>query len=425
MPATPLRLAVIGGGARGTQYAKIAAATGRSAIVSIADPREEVRTRFQQTYGIADEHTFATWREFATAQPAADAVIIATPDALHTEPAVALADAGYNILLEKPMAPREADARRIVEAVERNRSIFMVAHVLRYSLYTRTLKDLLDAGTIGTLVSIEHVEPIGWWHFAHSYVRGNWAREATSSPMLLAKSSHDLDWITFISGREARKVSSFGSLFYFRPENKPAGAANRCLDCVLVNTCAYSAPTIYRRFLGDPVGEVWPLGVLTPHVSEASVMDALANGPYGECVFNGQNDVADHQITNIEFDDGSTASFTAVAFSELDFRKTRIFGTAGRIEGDGTRLKILDFATNTERTIDLATRGGASAADGHGGADDELILAFLNALQNPTEADAANASTSFRSHALVWAAEESRHTGQTVSMAELAAAAHR
>lgn len=150
-------------------------------------------------------------------------------------------------------------------------------------------------------------------------------------------------------------------------ENRPAGAAGRCVDCPVERSCAYSAIRIYERFLGDPVHEAWPLGVLTDDVSADGVRKALEVGPYGVCVYSGRNDVVDHQVVNLEYEGGSTVAFTMTAFTALDFRKTRIFGTYGSIESDGRTLRVHDFLTDTVETIDLDPDGDASAADGHGG----------------------------------------------------------
>ena len=157
----------------------------------------------------------------------ADAVIICTQDAMHAEPAVAFAKKGYAILLEKPMAPNEADCRRIVEAVKANGILFAVCHVMRYTRYTQMLKQVVDSGAIGEVVSLQHLEPVGYWHQAHSFVRGNWRNEQESSFMLLAKSCHDLDWIRYIMGEPCLSVSSFGALKHFNTSEKPAEAGER------------------------------------------------------------------------------------------------------------------------------------------------------------------------------------------------------
>lgn len=414
---TQVRLAIVGAGSRGANYARLAAASGTAVIVAVVDPNEERRSLFAADHGLPASAVFDDWQSLLAQPKIADAVVIATPDRLHAEPAVAFAEAGYHLLLEKPMAPTEAESTRIVEAAEANDVTLMVCHVMRYSGYSKQLKAVLDEGRIGAIVSVEHLEPIGWWHFAHSYVRGNWAREGNSSSMLMAKSSHDLDWLSYIVGKPVARVASFGSLSHFTPANKPALAADKCFECPLVNSCAYSAPKNYERFLGDPVGERWPLSVLTSDVTPEGLADALRTGPYGECVYNGQNDVVDHQVVNLEFVDGATASFTVVAFTELDFRKTRIFGTLGAIDGNGRSFEIHDFVTDTKETVDTEVDGGASAADGHGGADTELVLAFLQAVRTGDRAlIQSGARASLNSHQLVWAAEEARKTGTVVSI---------
>lgn len=416
IPSRP-RLIIVGAGSRGLNYATLARESGRASVVAVVEPDAERRTLFASDFGLDPSLVFESWTDALDLPRVADAAVIATPDNAHTEPAVAFADAGFHLLLEKPMAPTEAESLRIIDAVERNRVMLQVCHVLRYSSYTRMVKGIIDSGQIGDIVSIEHLEPIGWWHFAHSYVRGNWRSEKTSSPMILAKSSHDLDWLSYIVDQPIVRVSSFGGLYHFTPANKPAEATNRCLDCPLVASCAYSAPTIYSRFLGDPVGERWPLSVLTVDVSAGGLRTALETGPYGECVYNGQNDVADHQVVNFELRNGATISFTVTAFTELDFRKTRIFGTHGSIEGDGRTLEVTDFRTAQKTAIDVPLEGGASAADGHGGADAELMSHFLSTLE-AGDIDAAHrhARASLYSHRLAWAAEESRHRGAVITL---------
>jgi len=139
----------------------------------------------------------------------------------------------------------------MVEAVERAGVIFAVVHSLRYMPYTDALVRLLGEGRIGRLVSVQHLEPVGAWHFAHSYVRGNWRREDQSSSLLMAKCCHDLDWLSHIIGARPTRVASFGGLTHFRPEHRPTGAAERCLDCAVEPDCPYSAPRLYLSCLGD------------------------------------------------------------------------------------------------------------------------------------------------------------------------------
>ncbi|MEE4331850.1 MAG: Gfo/Idh/MocA family oxidoreductase, partial [Wenzhouxiangella sp.] len=209
----PVKLIVIGAGSRGSTYATFAEAhPERAQIVGVAEPRAPYRERLAARHAIPADNVYADWRQVAARARFADAVIIATQDQMHTEPALAFAELGYHILLEKPMAPTAAECRQIVDAVKRADILFGVCHVLRYTRYTQYLKRLLDTGVIGEVVGLQRLEPVGFWHYAHSYARGNWRSEAESGFMLLTKSCHDLDWIRYIMSQNCNAVASFGSL---------------------------------------------------------------------------------------------------------------------------------------------------------------------------------------------------------------------
>ncbi|MEU8324233.1 Gfo/Idh/MocA family oxidoreductase [Nonomuraea sp. NPDC048881] len=412
-------LAVAGAGLRSTLYARRALTTGRARIVAVAEPDPRRRAAFAAEHGIAPGNVFADWADLVAAGRLADAVIIGTQDRMHAEPAVAAADLGYHILLEKPMAPTEEEAARIAEAAERNGVILAVCHVMRYTDYTRALKSLLDRGAVGQIMNIQHLEQVGWWHQAHSFVRGNWRNEAESAPLLLAKACHDLDWMAYVKGSLPHRVSSFGDLVYFREEQAPAGATANCLDCPVEATCPYSAKRLYLGCLGDPDKEWWPLSAVTADHTEAGVLTALREGPYGRCVFACDNDVVDSQVVNLEFADGATASLTVTAFAALEHRKTRIFGTHGSIEGDGVRLRLHDFLTDRITEIDTRTGAGASMAGGHGGGDDGLMDAFLDAVACGDPAMIRSSGhESLATHRVVWAAERARLSGTVITLAE-------
>jgi predicted dehydrogenase len=409
----PVTLAVAGAGIRGQNYARRAAAGGRARLVAVAEPDEGRRGVFAAEHGLPSDRVFVDWRELAARPRLADAVVVATQDAQHVEPAVAFAGLGYHLLLEKPMAPTEAGSRRIAEAAERAGVMLAVCHVMRYSAYTRTLKALLESGRIGDVVNVQHLEPVGWWHFAHSFVRGNWRSERESSPMLLAKCCHDVDWLGHLIGRPARRVSSFGGLTHFRPENRPAGAAGRCLDCAAEPGCPYSAPRIYLGLVGD---RGWPRTVLTADPSPEGVLEALRTGPYGRCVYTGDNDVADQQVVVIEYEGGVTASLTVTAFTPMSSRRTRVFGTRGAVEGDGHRLTLHDFVTGRHETVETG-EDEAALDGGHGGADQALVEAFVEALATGDSAPLlTDARASLEGHRLVWAAERARRTGTVVTL---------
>lgn len=418
---TNITLAVVGAGARASIYARVAAINPGVQVVAVADPSPDRRRRMAEEFGIPPERQFAGYEELAAQERLADAVIIGTQDALHRDPAVALANRGYNILLEKPMALVEQDAVDIVEAAERNGVTFMVCHVMRYTPLTRKVKAILDAGTIGEIVTIDHVEPIGPWLYQHSYVRGPWGNEGRATNALMSKSCHDFDWLSHILDRKAVRVSSFGGLYEFKPERKPAGTTERCLDCPLKDTCLYSATRFYYPIVDDPDTElsdfVWHL---TEDKTRAGVDKALREGRYGLCVWNSDNDVVDHQVVNIEYEDNVTATFTMTAFGPGEGgRMTRIFGTKGFMDVAWEEISVRDFLTGetTVENVVVEADSDLREASGHGGGDGGVIAAFLDALRSPqSQENLTDARTSLMSHRIVWAAEEARHTGKVVDV---------
>lgn len=414
-----VRLAIVGAGSRGMTYAREGVLSGRAVVTAVAEPRADRRAAAAAELGVAEDRSVAHWRELASrADLDVDAVVVATPDRQHTEPALAFLGRGLPLLLEKPMAPTEEEALRIVEAAERAGVVVCVAHVLRYSPYTAVVKEVVDSGAIGDVVSVEHLEPVGWWHQAHSYVRGSWRREDESNPMLLAKCCHDVDWLSHVVGRPAVRVSSFGSLSHFTPANRPEGAADRCLDCAVEPGCPYSAKKIYLDHVHEPAAQRWPLSILATEVTEETITAALREGPYGRCVYACDNDVVDHQVVNLEYAGGVTASLTMTAFTPMGFRRTRVFGTRGTLEGDGYSVEVFDFLDGRTTRTQVVDPTDPLAGEGHLGADAALTRRFLEAV---AEHDPSRILTSPRvslhTHATVWAAERARHRGtvETVS----------
>ncbi|MFH8520602.1 Gfo/Idh/MocA family protein [Streptomyces gelaticus] len=406
----PVRVALVGAGNRGLTYAAwIKAHPERARLVAVADPRPAARA------AAGAELEFDDWRPLVEGDAIADAVIVATQDRNHVEPVLALARAGYAILAEKPLAPSEAETRTLIEGVEKAGVLFAVCHVLRYTPYTDLVKEVVGSGVLGELVSVDHLEPVGWWHYAHSYVRGPWRSEKDSSPMLLAKSCHDLDWISYVTGERIEQVSSFGGLKHFRPENAPAGAAERCLDCAVEDGCPYSALKLYVPTLREK-GAVWPVTHVTDSTDETELLTALREGPYGLCAYRVDNDVVDHQVLAMQLSGGMTATFTMVAFTEQTDRQTRIFGSHGWLRGDGKRVTVHDFRTD-EVTVHEVDTSGSNAAEGHGGGDTALVDAFVHAVATGDPAAVRSGTkATLGSHLAAFAAERARHTGtvQTV-----------
>lgn len=412
----PVDLLIVGAGNRGSVYASYALYHPDLArVVAVAEPRDAYRERMAADHRLQGAQVFGDWREAAAHGRLAAAAVIATPDALHVEPALALAAQGYHLLLEKPMAPTETDCLRIVQAVLAHGVIVAVGHVLRYTNLTIRIKELLAAGVIGEVIGVHHLEPVGYWHFAHSYVRGNWRREQLSSPVLLAKSCHDLDWIRYIVGRRCVRVASFGSLKHFRRDRKPEEAGDRCLDCLVEPSCPYSARRIYGSRLAR--GESgWPVDVVTPDPSPEALERALRTGPYGRCVYECDNDVMDNQVVILQFEGGSTATFTLAAFSEAGPRRRSIFGTRGQIVTHGQSMRVHDFLT--DETTSIVVDGTESLPlNRHGGGDYGLMKSFVAAVaKNDPSLILSGPEESLESHRIVFAAERARRQGTVVAL---------
>nr|XP_011434203.2 putative oxidoreductase YteT isoform X4 [Crassostrea gigas] len=349
---------VIGAGMRGYGYSYYQRMKpDRFRVIAVADPKKYQREKLQTLCGISDDMAFKDWREVVEKEKFADCVIICTQDKLHKEPTVAFAKKGYHILLEKPMATTEEDCRKIVRVCKENNVFLSVCHVLRYTPWVRKIKELIDSGAIGDVVNIQHLEPVGYWHFAHSYVRGNWHNESESSPSLLAKCCHDVDLVCHWMGeRKCQRVSSFGHLSHFNKENKPKKAANRCLECPkeLESKCPYSAKKIYIEDGIKASNTGWPVFVLTAGPPDIeNVTEALRTGPYGRCVYDMDNDVMSQQVVNMQFTGGATASLSMIGFTgSVCTREVNVFGTKGEIRyKDGNEsVSQVDFTTRRRCT---------------------------------------------------------------------------
>lgn len=401
----PVTAVVLGAGSRGEIYAGYALRHPEELkIVAVAEPRRDRRERLAEAHGIAPENCFSGWEELLALPRLADAAFVCTLDGMHTAPALMALEKGYHILLEKPMSNTEEECRAIEAAARQADRVLAVCHVLRYTPFYQAIKALVDAGEIGEVCAAAQIENVGYWHQAHSFVRGNWRSSRETSPMLLQKSCHDMDILLWLVGRDCLRVSSFGSLRRFTAENAPAGAPARCLDgCPHSESCPYYAPKIY---LTGKTG--WPVDVLTTDLTPEGIRKALEEGPYGRCVYRCDNDVVDRQVVDLEFAGGAVASFVMTAFTADFSRQLKLLGTAGQIQADmGTREIVLHRFGEAPRQIPLPDGGEES---GHGGGDYGLVRDFLAAVRGGGESR-SSARASLQSHLICFAAERSRLRG--------------
>ncbi|MDQ0896516.1 MULTISPECIES: Gfo/Idh/MocA family protein [unclassified Paenibacillus] len=410
-----ITIALIGAGQRGVNYAGYAFEHPEELqVVAVAEPNQQRNQKFKWLHALPDEMCFESWEDLLARPKLADAVLICTQDNMHYEPTMKALEAGYHVLLEKPMSPDPLECIRMGERSEQFGRVFSICHVLRYTDFFGTIKTLLNEGAIGQLMSIGHNENVAYWHQAHSFVRGNWRKTAESSPMILAKSCHDLDIILWLAGADCTHVSSFGSLSHFKKENAPEGAPLRCLDgCPVSDQCLYYAPKVY---LTDNVA--WPTSAISDDLSLEARTKALQEGPYGKCVYHCDNDVVDHQVVNMEFANEVTAAFTMSAFTNDCSRTLKLMGTKGEIRAamEKNEIEVIDFETGMAKQISLETPGGHI---GHGGGDFGLIRDFIKLVQQGGQGNGlTSAAHSVQSHLMAFAAERSRVDRRVVHMRE-------
>ena len=381
-------------------------------FVAVAEPDPERREKFARMHNIPKEMQFETWEELMEKGRIADVVFNMTMDRVHFASTMRALEIGYDVLLEKPMAHTAEHSAALVLMAERTGRLLQVCHVLRYTTFFRKLKELLDDGVIGEPITVEHKENLVWWHMAHSFVRGNWRKAGTSTPMIVAKCCHDFDILYWNIGRKAVKIHSAGSLKHFRPENAPEGAPESCLDpCPVRETCPYDVHKIYLNMKIKG----WPVNAITNDLSYEGRLRALRESNYGKCVFHSDNDVVDHQVVNIEFENGVTVAMTMNGHGFEESRTMRYDGPEGTLRGKfDYRHGVIEihphFWGKSPIKVDVSP-----SESGHGGGDFGMVRGFLRAVRG-LEPPLTSATNSLESHFMAFAAEESRLTGRVVEM---------
>ena len=395
-----IRAIVLGAGYRGRAYAAYAKEhPDQLEIVGVADP--------EQAETIPAPRYWGDWRECLKSRPEADVVFVTLPDALHHEAAMMALGEGYHLLLEKPIATREEECREIVEKAVAKGLLVITGHVLRYTRYFAHIKAIIESGELGEVVSIAHQESVGFFKIAHSHCRGNWSNSAKASPIILQKCSHDFDLFVWWLGRRCRRVTSFGSIKVFRPENRPAGAAERCLQCPedIERSCIWSAKKMYLDYGSQ-------LGYMFADTSREAMEKVVRDTDYGRCVYACDNDVPDHQTVNMEFEGGATVSLVMAGYTERNIRTTRISCTNGEIVGDGESLHICRFDGSSLNGSGAPFSLRVDNPSRHGGGDFNLVVELLRLLRSGDRAEMKRVTEeSLESHIIAFAAEKSRLEG--------------
>lgn len=386
--AGPLRAVIVGAGHRGVLYASYAGTDpDQLRITAVVDPDPIRRERAAERYRVPADGQFASLDELPAAGAIADVAINATMDRLHVPTALQLLRAGYDVLLEKPIGVSAAEVLALQEEADSRGRTVMICHVLRFAPFYAAIRQRILDGDIGDIINVQLSEHVSYHHIVMGFVRGKWNTvEGGGSSMLMSKSCHDLDLLTwFKSGIAPSRVTSVGSLMYFRPGNAPEGAGSRCLvDCAIESTCPYSAR---RHYLEQNLwgAYVWHgIEHLGPEPTMEQKIESLrTDNVFGRCVWQCDNTVVDHQSVMVEFADGATGTLNTVGNSAKPCRTVRIIGTEGEIDGvmeDGRFVvRKPDPRAGHEYTEESVEFGVRQAM--HGGGDLRLVADFVNVVR--------------------------------------------
>ena len=413
-----LKVILIGAGNRGGVYTDVMSDLPEQfQVVAVAEARDSRRERIQQKHNLPDNMCFTDYKPLLALGKIADIALIATMDRDHFEPAMMAIDLGYDLMLEKPITPTPEECIALTENAKKHGVRVVICTVLRYTPLFIKLKEIIDSGRIGRVMSINHEECVEFVHQSHSFVRGNWGNSERSSVMLLQKSCHDIDILQWLLGKKCKKVQSFGSLSYFTAENAPEGAPERCIEgCPVGDTCIYNSVKLYLESDSN-----WFRSAATKLVksTDEDVKKSLMESNYGKCVFHCDNDVVDHQTVNMLFEDDVTVTFTMNAFN-TGGRYINIYGTKGEIraalKGDAP-IRVYDIVS--KETEEIPSSGTDGVLGGHGGGDAGIVRTLYsymvgeyNGVSVPTIEE------SCYNHLITFAAEHARNTGTVVDVEE-------
>ena len=416
---------LVGAGNRGKVYADdMAKYPDLYEIVAVAEPIEARREYVARLHNIPKDRVFADWHDLLALPKIADACIICTMDKEHTEPTIRAIDLGYEILLEKPVAANPEECMLLANYAEEKGVNVLVCHVLRYTPFFMTLKNLIDEGYVGRVMQIRHTEDVGHLHYSHSFIRGNWGNAERSTPMILQKCCHDLDILQWLIDRKCTRVQSFGSLTHFTKENCPEGAPLRCTDgCPVADTCHYHVDKVYLS--GDD--HMWMKEAVAkkPSPTKEELRAAFATSDFGKCVFRTDNNVVDHQVVNMEFEGGATASLSMAAFNGGG-RDIYVMGTDGTLHGKMKEPFFTYFSFKTGETTKVPVVAASKASEhfggGHGGGDQGIVSAFFARIKGTyTGKSISSIRQSVDNHLIAFAAEKSRIEGTVITLSEYAA----
>ncbi|MDE7407311.1 MAG: Gfo/Idh/MocA family oxidoreductase [Muribaculaceae bacterium] len=398
----PVTVVAIGAGNRLFKYLHyILANPDKVRLVGVVEINPLRREKVCEMAHLTPDDCYEDYHEFFAGDRKADAVMICTPEHVHFDPCMMAMAKGYDVMLEKPIARTPEECAGLAAAARRYGVRVAVCHVLRHHPYFSKIKELVDNGGLGDIVSVTHRSPVGLDRGTHGFVRGLWNRSDRSNPIILSKCCHDVDFIVWLTGARCRSLASYGALSVFRAENAPAGSSDRCINCSVEKSCPFSAVDLYK------VRREW---INNFDVPEGETIDAvidreLREGQYGRCVYRCDNNVADHQVVAMLMDNGVTVNLSMDVFTLRDYRETHIYMTNGEIHGDETKIEVTRFRPRVTECYDFSELNGQPY---HAGADLRMVEDFVLSLRDPGRLPITSIDDVVESHRICFMAEDSR-----------------
>ena len=313
--------------------------------------------------------------------PEIDWVLVGSWNAAHREHVVAAFEAGKHVFCEKPLATTLEDCVAMRDAWQASGKQFLIGFTLRFSPHYRKIKELLDAGIVGDIISMEFNETLNFNHGA--WIHDDWRSETKyAGTHLLEKCSHDVDLVNWMIGSRASRVASFGGLDFFVPENvhhmdRLGRDANGCK--------AYKA------------------------------MGSTKSSPHTDAFTRQPKDIVDNQVAIIEYENNVRATFHTNCNSGIPERRMYILGTEGAIRADPAEglLQSKRIGFDTE-LIEYDTGSSGS----HAGGDEVLAVEFKDCMLNGGT-PAAGLEDGLMSAITCFGIDEANETGKVVDMNQL------
>ncbi|MBR4017675.1 MAG: Gfo/Idh/MocA family oxidoreductase [Oscillospiraceae bacterium] len=422
--------AILGYGDRGSCYGAYANNEPEELeVVAIIDVSEHRRQKGKEDYNLQDHQLFDNLDEFLAANITCDVVINSTMDQMHYETTMKLLDKGYNVLLEKPVTGKVEELLAIRQKAEEKNCEVIVCHVLRYTPYYSTIKQVVDSGRLGKIMNIQLNEHVWHGHFVNAFVRGKWRSEKEcGSGLLLAKCCHDTDLMCWLNNVTTPVfVSSFGSKSMYTEANAPEGATQYCYECPHRDTCMFNAEKFELekdfcpQYTWADTHKPWQ------ELTEEEKREFLKKDTYGQCVYKVDMDIVDRQCVSVEFANGSVGTLNLVGGASKAGRHIHIICEFGEIVGYVEDNKVIvrtfdqDEVWYHDEILDLSEEYDAGDVDnsvtGHYGGDYHIMKDLVRYLNGEGTSVATTViQDSVNSHLICYAAEKARKEKVVVNL---------